>query len=79
MSCKLCFTERKGHDGLVDNDCDEDGHEFSKLLLKSDSQAFKERVKGQGHDEENSPEGRVVEDVRAVAVLVLEIKTSHVD
>ena len=60
----------------MDYDGDEDGHKFSELLLESDRQAFEERVEGQGHNQEDSPKGRVVEDVRAVTVLVLKCDNS---
>ena len=71
------LTKRKGHDSLVDYDGDEDGHELSQLLLESDRQAFEERVEGQGHNQEDSPKGRVVEDVRAVTVLVLKCDNGY--
>ena len=50
---------------------DEDRHEFSKFLLESNGQAFEERVKGQGHDEEDSSKSGVVEDVCPVAVALM--------
>jgi hypothetical protein len=65
------LTEREGHDSLVNNDGDEDRHEFPQFFLKSDGQAFEERVEGQGNDEEDGSKGGVVEDVGPVAVLML--------
>ncbi len=50
---------------------DEDGHEFSDLLLKSDGQTLKQRVESQGHYQQDGSEGRVVEDVCAVTVSVV--------
>ena len=53
------------------DDRDEDGHEFSDLLLKSDGQTLKQRVESQGHYQQDGSEGRVVEDVCAVTVSVV--------
>jgi hypothetical protein len=55
----------------VHDNRDEDGHEFSDLLLKSDGQTLKQRVESQGHYQQDGAEGRVVEDVCAVTVSVV--------
>jgi hypothetical protein len=55
----------------VHDNRDEDGHEFSDLLLKSDGQTLKQRVESEGHYQQDGAEGRVVEDVGAVTVSVV--------
>jgi hypothetical protein len=55
----------------VHYDGDEDGHELAQLLLQPDGQALEQGVEGECDDQEDGAQGRVVEEVGAVAVAVV--------